>query len=464
MEKGQIVEIYIHDMSHEGKGIGYCDGMTVFADGAVAGDTVTAQLTKVKKTYAFADTVEIKQKSEFRTEPHCPYSDVCGGCSLSALDYEKQGEIKTKQVRDKLERIAGLESPDVKDMIQMEEPYRYRNKAEMPVRGGCVGFFEAKSHRVCDIPDCIIQSEAAMAAAQAVRVSGEECIRHLVVKTAFGTGQVMVILVTDGSGLKDAAKLVSSIDDAIYALDDIYSLESVYINKKKKTDKGKNVMGSDYTLLAGSRTIIEETAGLKFEISPASFYQVNPKQMIRLYDKAVEYMNLSGNETVLDLYCGVGTIGIFAARKAGQIIGIETVKEAVIDANRNAVINGIVNARYITGRAEEVMPALLGYGEDKAALEKWQKWFCQQEIHMDKADVAVLDPPRTGCDERLLEALAKAAPARIVYVSCDPATMARDISRLTEAGYRFEEATPVDMFPWTSSIETVALLTRKQEH
>ena len=156
MEKGQIVEIYIHDMSHEGKGIGYCDGMTVFADGAVAGDTVTAQLTKVKKTYAFADTVEIKQKSEFRTEPHCPYSDLCGGCSLSALDYEKQGEIKTKQVRDKLERIAGLESPDVKDIIQMEEPYRYRNKAEMPVRGGCVGFFEAKSHRVCDIPDCII--------------------------------------------------------------------------------------------------------------------------------------------------------------------------------------------------------------------------------------------------------------------------------------------------------------------
>ena len=238
MEKGQIVEIYIHDMSHEGKGIGYCDGMTVFADGAVAGDTVTAQLTKVKKTYAFADTVEIKQKSEFRTEPHCPYSDVCGGCSLSALDYEKQGEIKTKQVRDKLERIAGLESPDVKDMIQMEEPYRYRNKAEMPVRGGCVGFFEAKSHRVCDIPDCIIQSEAAMAAAQAIRVSGEECIRHLVVKTAFGTGQVMVILVTDGGDLKDAVKLVSSVDDAIYALDDIYSLEKHYGQEhKRQTEK-----------------------------------------------------------------------------------------------------------------------------------------------------------------------------------------------------------------------------------
>ena len=302
MEKEQIIEIYIHDMSHEGKGIGYFDGMTVFTDGAVVGDTVMAQITKVKKTYAFAKAIEIKKKSEFRTEPHCPCSDICGGCSLSALDYEKQGEIKTKQVRDKLERIAGIENPVVKDMIQMEEPYRYRNKAEMPVRDGRVGFFEAKSHNVCDIPDCIIQSEAAMAAAEAVRASGEDCLRHLVVKTAFGTGQVMVILVTDGDELKDAAKLVSAIDDAIYALDDIYSLESVYINKKKKTDRGRNVTGSDYTLLAGSRTVIEETAGLKFEISPASFYQVNPKQMIRLYDKAVEYMNLSGNETVLDLY------------------------------------------------------------------------------------------------------------------------------------------------------------------
>jgi 23S rRNA (uracil1939-C5)-methyltransferase len=461
MEKGQTVEIYIHDMSHEGKGIGYCDGMTVFAEGAVIGDTVSARLTKIKKTYAFAETVQIKQESDSRTPPHCPYSDVCGGCSLSALDYKKQGEIKAKQVRDKLERIAGIENPAVREMIQMERPYRYRNKAEMPVRGGCVGFFEAGSHRVCDIPDCIIQSEAAMAAAQAVRDSGENCIRHLVIKTAFGTGQVMVILVTDGE-LKDAAKLARAIDDAIYAIGDIYSLESVYINRKKSSDRGRNVLGSEYILLAGSRTITEETVGLKFEISPASFYQVNPQQMIKLYDRAIEYMNLSGSETVLDLYCGVGTIGIFAARRAGQIIGIEAVKDAVIDANRNAVINGIVNARYITGRAEEVLPALIGYGEDSAALEKWQKWFEQQEIHMDRADVAVIDPPRTGCDERLLEALAKAEPERIVYVSCDPATMARDIARLTGAGYRFEEATPVDMFPWTGSIETVALLAKKQ--
>ena len=459
MEKGQKIEIYIHDMSHEGKGIGYFEGMTVFTDGAVEGDSVTAEVTKVKKTYAFAKTIKINKESEFRITPHCPYSDVCGGCSMSAVDYKKQGEIKTRQVRDKLERIAGISNPKVMDMIQMEEPYRYRNKAEMPVRGGCVGFFGAKSHQVADIPDCIIQSEPAMAAAEAVRASGENNIKHLVVKTAFGTGEVMVILVTDGGALNNAPKLVEAIDDAVYALDDIYSLESVYINSRKKSDKSRNVLGSDYTLIAGSRTITEETAGFRFEISPASFYQVNPQQMIKLYDKAVEYMNLSGNETVLDLYCGVGTIGIFAAHKAGQIIGIETVKEAVIDANRNAVLNGIVNARYIAGRAEEVMPALLGYGEDREALEKWQKWFSQQEIHMNRADVAVIDPPRTGCDERLLDALSKAAPSRIVYVSCDPATMARDIARLTEQGYRFEEATPVDMFPWTSSVEVVAYLT-----
>lgn len=460
MEKGQIIEIYIHDMSHEGRGIGHYDGMAIFVKDAVVGDEIRAEITKVKKTYAFAEILEIKKQSESRIAPHCMYSDVCGGCSLSVLDYPKQGEVKTRQVRDKLERIAGISNPVVRDMIQMETPYRYRNKAEMAVRGDCVGFFESKSHKVCDIPDCIIQSEAAIAAAQVVRASGEDSIRHLVVKTAFGTGQVMVILVSDGRELKDAAKLVHALDDAIYELGSEYSLESVYINRKKKSDKGRNVLGSEYVLLAGSRTIKEETAGLEFEISPASFYQVNPKQMAKLYDKAIEYMDLSGKETVLDLYCGVGTIGIFAARKAGQIIGIEAVREAVIDANRNAVINGIVNARYIAGRAEEVMPALLGYGDDATVLAKWQKWFEQQEIHLDKADVAVIDPPRTGCDEKLLEALAKAAPDRIVYVSCDPATMARDIARLIEAGYSFEEATPVDMFPWTSSIETVALLSK----
>ncbi len=460
MEKGQIIEIYIHDMSHEGRGIGYFDGMAVFVKGAVVGDDVIAEITKVKKTYAFAEALEIKKQSESRIAPHCRYSDICGGCSLSVLDYKKQGEIKTQQVRDKLERIAGISNPVVRNMIQMEAPYRYRNKAEMAVRGGCVGFFEAKSHKVCDIPDCIIQSEPAIAAAQAVRVSGESSIRHLVVKTAFGTGQVMVILVSDDSELKDAAKLVHALDDAIYDLEDVYSLESVYINRKKKSDKGRNVLGSEYILLAGSRTIKEEAAGLEFEISPASFYQVNPQQMVKLYDKVIEYMNLSGNETVLDLYCGVGTIGLFAARYAGQIIGIESVKDAVIDANRNAVINGIVNARYIAGRAEEVMPALLGYGDDEAVLGRWQKWFDEQEIHMDKADVAVIDPPRAGCDEKLLEALAKAAPERIVYVSCDPATMARDIAKLLDKGYIFEEATPVDMFPWTSAIETVALMSR----
>lgn len=462
MEKGQKIEIYIHDMSHEGKGIGYFDNMAVFTDGAVVGDTVIAKILKVKKAYAFAETIEIKEKSQYRTEPHCPYSYICGGCSLSCLDYKKQGEIKQKQVKDKLERIAGIKNPVVRNIILMDEPYRYRNKAEMPVQGSMVGFFASKSHDITDIADCIIQSEPAMAAADAVRNSGENCIKHLIVKTAFGTGQVMVILVTNGNELNDMKKLVADIDDAIYALGDIYSLESVYINCKKKHDKGKNVLGSEYTLIAGNRTIIEETAGLKFEISPASFYQVNPVQMVKLYDKAIEYMNLIGKETVLDLYCGVGTIGIFAANKADRILGIEIVKEAVIDANRNAVINGIVNARYITGKAEEVLPALIGYSEDKGTLEKWQSWFEQQEIHIDKVDVAVVDPPRAGCDEKLIEALAIAAPERIVYISCDPATMARDIGRFADYGYELEEATPVDMFPWTSSIEAVAKLIKKK--
>ena len=358
-----------------------------------------------------------------------------------------------------------------------------------PVHEPRVGFFGARSHEVADCSDCWLQSEPAMAAAEALRQFMTEdhitsydtrwekgLMRHMIVRTAAGTGEVMVILVINGKAIPNAQKLVEMLDEAIYNVpvyDDgpmagvEFSLESVVINVNKSKNLDGPILGEECITIAGKPTITEEVSGMKFEISPLSFYQVNREQMVKLYDKVLEYADLKGGETVLDLYCGVGTIGLFCARemekkaresaaeaaeagaaatdaegiadkvKPGQVIGIESIKGAVLDANRNATINGIVNARYVCGKAEEELPKM-----------------------MVQADVAILDPPRAGCDERLLEAVVKAEPEKIIYVSCDPATLARDIRWLTENGYEFREATPCDMFPWTSHVETVVLLSR----
>ncbi|MGN0658661.1 MAG: 23S rRNA (uracil(1939)-C(5))-methyltransferase RlmD, partial [Emergencia sp.] len=474
MEKGQRTELIIEDMTNEGQGVGKSNGMAVFVRGAVVGDRVLAELTKVKKNYAFGRLIEILEPSPDRIDPVCRYSSQCGGCPYSAMTYESQLELKEKQVRDKLQRLGGIDEPAVRPIIGMEEPFRYRNKASMPVwtggiitrKGGivenlgepAVGFYKAKSHEVVDCYDCLIQSEPAMAAAEALRqfmISDnitaydpkweKGLMRHLVVKTAFNTGEVMVVLVINGKGIPNAAKLVEMMDDYIYSLPETeegvqFSLESVVVN----VCKGKNgampgsIFGEECITLAGKPVIREELGGLQFEISPLSFYQVNPVQTVELYGKALEYADITGGETVLDLYCGVGTIGLFAAAAgAGRVIGIESVKGAVLDANRNAVINGIVNARYVCGKAEEELPKLVsGEIEDEG-------------LRISRADVVFLDPPRAGCDEKLLETVASVGPEKIVYVSCDPATLARDVKYLTGAGYQFKEATPVDMFPWT---------------
>ena len=475
------MQIRIEDMTQEGAGLGRDNGMAVFVKGSVLGDLVECEITKVKKNYAFGRLVEIVEPSPDRIEAECPYSGICGGCQYSRLAYDAQLKLKEKQVRDKLTRLGGLENPKVNPTIGMEEPFRYRNKATMPVwtggiitrKGGIVenlgepaiGFYRGKSHDVVDCYDCFLQSEPAMAAAEALRRFMAEdnitaydpkwdkgLMRHLIVKTARGTGEVMVILVVNGKGIPNAQKLIEMLDDYIYSLppteDGVeYSLESVILNVNKT---GKDIMTDECITLAGKPTILEEVGGLKFEISPLSFYQVNPVQMEKLYGKAMEYADLHGSETVLDLYCGVGTIGIFAMQAgAGRVIGIESVKGAVIDANRNSVINGIVKSRYVCGRAEEELPKLIS-GEGLK----------DEELKIDSADVVFLDPPRAGCDERLLDAVLSVEPSKIVYISCDPATLARDIKYLCEKGYEFEEATPVDMFPWTVHVEVVTCLQR----
>jgi 23S rRNA (uracil-5-)-methyltransferase RumA len=490
IESGQIYELTIEDMSAEGQGIGRIEGMAVFVDGALVGDTVKAEITKLKKNYAFGKLTEILQPSAHRVQPQCGYSGDCGGCSLQAMSYEGQLKLKKKLVEDKLVRIGGITDPMVHETIGMETPLRYRNKAQFPVGGAsigsptvgankkppagrsnkkppvrgtnktspieaAVGFYRAKSHEVVNCDECLIQSRAAEALAKALREfmktdhitaydekTGKGLLRHLIVRTAFGTGEVMAILVINGKGIPNGEKLAYMMDDAIEALEADpetgirFSLESVVLNINKK--KTTEIMSEDCVTLAGKPTILEQAGGMNFEISPLSFYQVNPVQMVNLYGKAMEYAGLTGNETVLDLYCGVGTIGLYCASNAQKVIGIESVKAAVLDANRNAVINGIVNAEFICGNAEDELPKL---GEKGI-----------------RADVVILDPPRAGCDPALLDAVAGAGPDRIVYVSCDPATLARDVKRLRELGYQFVEAQPVDMFPMTGHVETTILL------
>ena len=481
MEKNQIIELTIEDMLDDGRAFGRSDGCAVFvstgsksaAASAVPGDRVTARVTKAKKSSAEAELQTILEPSPDRIHSECPYADACGGCTLQELSYDAQLSLKRQQVISKLIRLGGLEDPQVNEMIPAETLKYYRNKATFAVGPhGEVGFMKGKSHFVIDIEDCMLQTDPAMVCADALRAflrrTGVKCIRQMVVRTAFSTGEVMAVLESDRKEIPQIELLAEMLDDAVYSLtvdengepaaDTIqYSLESIALIHQGKC-----------TILAGKPTIIEEMITdtgrtLQFEISPQSFYQVNPEQMVKLYSKAAEYAVLTGTETVLDLYCGVGTIGIFMADKAARVIGIESVKPAVIDANRNSVINNIINTRYICGKAEEELPGMMGL----AKLYKWnevnERVERKPEITIDHADVAVLDPPRAGCEEALLNAVVKAAPDRIVYVSCDPGTLARDIKYLCANGYEFIEATPVDQFPWTSHIEACCLLRRQDE-
>ena len=511
MEKNKTIELLIEDMLDDGRAFGRCEGCAVFVSGgvrkdgkmiagAVPGDIVKANVTKVKKSSAEASLTGIVELSPDRAEAECPYFGQCGGCSMQELSYDAQLRLKTEQVRAKLKRLGGLEDPKVNECIGADTLKYYRNKAVFAVGPhGEVGFMKAKSHFVMDIDDCMLQSDAAMVCADALRAflreTGVRGITQLTVKTAFGTGEVMAVLDVDdavsktkdrskkkggsGSMIPHADKLVEMLDDAVYSLntdaedaedadasDDTmrFSLESVAVIHKGKC-----------RIIAGKPTITEEfiTDGgiLKFEISPQSFFQVNPEQMVRLYDKAAEYADLKGGETVLDLYCGAGTIGIWLLDKLRtgdpeafdktKVIGIESVKPAVLDANRNSVINGLINTRYFCGKAEEELPGMTGL----AKLYKWnevnERVEREPEIRIEKADAVVLDPPRAGCGEALLAAVAAAQPDRIVYVSCDPGTLARDIRYLAENGYEFIEATPVDQFPWTTHIEVVAKIQRR---
>ena len=517
MNKDQIIEMTIEDMSVEGQGIGraYEDegpGLVVFVPGAIPGDRIRARLTKVKKNYAFGRMEEVLEESPWR-EPDfgCEGSPQgCGGCPFAMLTYEKQLEVKQKQVAGRLQRIAELEAPVIRPIIGMQDGdneglgcFRYRNKAVFQIstggiitrKGGivenlgdpAVGFYSPKSHDVVDCGDCCLQSEPAMAAAEALRVFMQEdnitgfdpkwekgLMRHMIVKTAFGTKEVMVVLVINGKGIPNAPKLIGMLDDAIYETG--FSLESVVVNvnkasgknveKNKKKDRSRirvsgEVMGNENIVIAGKPSITDMVGDLRLEISAASFCQVNPAQMKRLYDQVRRYCAPEApgkKQVILDLYCGIGSIGLYCADLAEMVIGIESVKDAVTDANRNAVINGITGARYICGRAEDVLPAYMGDQESQVKIDP------QLRQYIQRTDTVILDPPRAGCRPELLEAAAGTGAEKIIYVSCDPATLARDVKLLGELGYSFAEAVPVDMFPHTGHVETVALIQKRKSN
>ncbi len=441
MDLQDLVRIRIDHIGTEGQGIGRTDGMVVFVPGTFPGDEAEVRITDIKKSYATAALESLIEASKDRVAPLCPHARACGGCKFQELSYTAQLSHKESLVREALRRIGGIPEPRVLPMIGMEHPFEYRNKAQYPVNGDLVGYYRERSHQIVAVESCMLQAPPAVALLKAFRSflkdHPKNIYRHLVVRTAL-TGEVMAVLVANKNDVSHLEELAGRLDEAVAAP---FSLESLILNVNKKADV--RVMGKECHTLAG-RPVIRDVlktshVHLDVEVSPLSFYQVNPSQMSALYDKVYEYADLSGTETVLDLYCGVGSIGLSLAGKAARIIGVESVQSAILDANRNAVLNGIVNAEFIRGKAEEILAKrLLGL----------------------RADVVILDPPRQGCAPELLDSVAVLSPQKIIYVSCNPATLARDIRRLGEKGYAFMEAQPVDMFPWTGHVEKVVLISK----
>lgn len=458
-EKDDSVTLVIEDMGADGEGIGKIDGFTFFVKDALIGDKVEAKVMKVKKGYAYARLMRIVSPSPNRTEPRCPYHKQCGGCQIQALDYSAQLLYKEKKVRNNLMRIGGfsekLLDSVMEPIVGMEHPYHYRNKAQFPIgtdkNGEIVtGFYAGRTHTIIPNTDCALGISENQSILETLinymkrcnvkpydEVTGTGLVRHVLIRKGFTTGEIMVCAVINGEHLPQEDRLVE-------ALRKIEGMASISININ--TQKTNVIMGGRCRTIWGSDTIsdvihMRDGEGITFAISPLSFYQVNPIQTERLYGIALDYAGLTGTETVWDLYCGIGTISLFMAKRAKQVYGVEIVEQAIHDARRNAVRNGINNASFYVGKAEEVLPHL----------------YEKEGIH---ADVICIDPPRKGCDSACLETIRKMMPDRIVYVSCDSATLARDLKYLCANGYELRRARAVDLFGHTVHVETVCLLSK----
>lgn len=454
---GQQVWCDMIGLTHDGEGVGRYEGYTLFVRGALLEERVLAEVVSVGKSYGRARLVKLEKASKDRVGPPCAIYDACGGCQLQHLDYAAQLRWKRQHVVSSLERIgklkvgveAGGEGAIVHPVIGMDEPWRYRNKAQVPIgygEAGLIGgFYEQGSNAVVDMDACLITQEENESLVRAVksaarelgisaynRATGRGLLRHVVVRHAQATGQRMVVLVTNGMDIPHVDEWIGLIREQVPGL--------VSVCQNVNAASTPVVMGDVTRTLWGEDVIYDEIGGIRFAISPRSFFQVNPEQTEKLYRAAVDYASLTGDETVIDAYCGIGTITLFLARYARQVYGVEIVPEAIEDARRNALLNDIRNAEFEVGAAEVVMP-------------RWQS----QGV---TPDVIVVDPPRKGCDPALIRTMLELRPERIVYVSCDPSTLARDLRLLEDGGYRAVEVQPVDMFPHTGHVECVVGICR----
>ena len=450
--KNDLVTLEIEDCGIDGEGIGKADGFTVFVKDAVIGDTVTAKIIKAKKNYGYGRLMEVLKPSPYRVEPKCEFARQCGGCQLQALSYDQQLVFKTNKVKGHLERIGGFTDIPMEPIIGMDELFHYRNKAQFPVgrnkEGKIVtGFYAGRTHNIIENRDCALGVAENKEVLDRViahmekygiepynEATGKGLVRHVLIRYGYFTKEVMVCLILNGNKIPKEEQLVKS-------LCEIPGMTSITINVNKK--HSNVILGEEIRLLWGQEYITDRIGDISYQISPLSFYQVNPMQTQKLYAKALEYADLHGEETVWDLYCGIGTISLFLAQKAKFVRGVEIVPAAIENAKENAKLNGLENTEFFVGKAEEVLP----------------REYKKNGVY---ADVIVVDPPRKGCDETLLETMVEMNPDRIVYVSCDSATLARDLKYLCERGYELRKVCPVDQFGMTVHVETVVLLSQQK--
>ncbi len=513
--KDMELELQIVDMGAGCEGIGKSDGAVFFVKDAVIGDRVRVKIMKMKKNFGYARLMEVLEPSPYRVKPRCASYRQCGGCQIQALDYRKQLEFKEHKVRDNLRRIGGFSLADgdgeagqgealAHPILGMDEPYFYRNKAQFPIgtdKNGRIvaGFYAAHTHNIIPNRKCLLGADVNEAVLDAVisymeerrvpaydEATGKGLVRHVLIRFGFVTKEVMACLVVNGRSLPHA-------EDLVRRLRKIEGMTCVMLNVNKKNTNA--ILGEESISLWGQNFITDYIGDVKYQISPLSFYQVNPAQTKKLYECALDFAGLTGTETVWDLYCGIGTISLFLARKARYVYGVEVSEAAVADARNNARINGIGNVEFFAGKAEEVLPDF--YEKNRAREEKGEKgeavageeeeavggegreWKGGESAgigeekrkdpggsgqrpdgDMLRPDVIVVDPPRKGCDQKCLETILKMRPERVVYVSCDPATLARDLKFLCREAYALREVQTVDMFPQTGHVETVCLMSR----
>ena len=461
MNKNDIVTVEITDIGVSGEGIGHVDGYTLFIKDAVIGDVVEAKVMKAKKNYGYARLMKVVTSSEYRVEPKCAFARRCGGCQIQEMSYERQLVFKDQKIRGNLERIGGFTKEQIEAVMQpvvgMEHPFGYRNKAQFPFgtdkEGNPItGFYAGRTHDIIANTDCALGVEQNQEILEIIlqymrenkiksydEKAGKGLIRHALIRYGFKTKEIMVCLVVNGKKLPKAERLIEK-------LIQIEGMTSITISPNTRRDNV--IMGDSYEILWGQGYITDYIGNVKYQISPLSFYQVNPVQTEKLYGLALEYADLKGDETVWDLYCGIGTISLFLAQKAKQVYGVEIVPQAIEDAKENAKINQIDNAEFFVGKAEEVLP------------EYYADYAREHNGETAHADVIVVDPPRKGCDETLLETIVKMQPEKVVYVSCDSATLARDLKYLCANGYEIMVCRGVDQFPQSVHIETCVLLSK----